>query len=461
MKRLFLLLGFSSLIACTNELEESAPSDEVNQITMTVKDFELDNKDSRMSVDVSPSGAVFKWSANDTVGIFPNEGAQAYFPMTNGAGTNQASFTGGGWALKTSSKYAAYYPYNFYNRDLKKIAVNYEGQTQKGNGSTAHLGAYDYMAAVATTPSSGKVNFDFQHLGCLVELNVTLPKASTYNSITLSCDEAVFTKRGTIDLSQSTPKIISKVPKSSDFTVKFKSLVTTQENDVVTVYFITAPVNLKGKILNISVDNNGFSEQLGTVVISKDWIAGRYYQIRAMSNSDNLLWVDLGLPSGLLWASHNVGAEKPEDYGDYFAWGEITPKESYDKFTSLTYGKTMKDFSGNPQYDAATANWGAPARMPKKTELDELQSKCTWTWVESKEGYSVLGPNGNSIFLPAASFKYGTSFQYAGEMAFYWSSTPNEDDDIEAYRLDFCSEIVTPPFRDPRFFGFSVRPVRD
>ena len=274
MKRLFLLLGFSSLIACTNELEESAPSDEVNQITMTVKDFELDNKDSRMSVDVSPSGAVFKWSENDTVGIFPNEGGQVYFPMTNGAGTNQASFTGGGWALKTSSKYAAYYPYNFYNRDLKKIAVNYEGQTQKGNGSTAHLGAYDYMAAVATTPTSGKVNFDFQHLGCLVELNMALPRKGTLSSITLSSDYPLFVSKGVVDLTLPSSEI-QPIQLSKSLTLNVENITTQSDWENVKIYMMMAPKDLTQYCVKVDVVSNGNTYK-GTIE-SKKMLAGRYY----------------------------------------------------------------------------------------------------------------------------------------------------------------------------------------
>ena len=278
MKRLFLLLGFSSLIACTNELEESAPSDEVNQITMTVKDFELDNKDSRMSVDVSPSGAVFKWSENDTVGIFPNEGAQAYFPMTNGAGTNQASFTGGGWALKTSSKYAAYYPYNFYNRDLKKIAVNYEGQTQKGNGSTAHLGAYDYMAAVATTPSSGKVNFDFQHLGCLMEIKMTIPEPCKLTYLTINDPYPHYsnTSNGYIDLGSITPKITYNKKRK----LILNDIATSSPNEVITLYMMVPPSNSNEDGLEIEVGNEQGVQYVGWGEPNKQYLAGKYYIVK-------------------------------------------------------------------------------------------------------------------------------------------------------------------------------------
>ena len=87
-------------------------------------------------------------------------------------------------------------------------------------------------------------------------------------------------------------------------------------------------------------------------------------------------YVDIGLPSGLKWATCNVGASSPEDYGDYFAWGETSPKAEYTWENSVTYGEQMSDISGNAQYDAATANWGGSWRMPTKEQMEELVEHC-------------------------------------------------------------------------------------
>ena len=113
-------------------------------------------------------------------------------------------------------------------------------------------------------------------------------------------------------------------------------------------------------------------------------------------------YVDLGL--SVKWATCNVGASKPEEYGDYFAWGETSTKEEYTEENSLTYGKKMSDIAGNAQYDAARANWGGSWRMPTEYEWQELIDKCKWEWgkVTGVKVNKVTGPNGNSIFLPAA-----------------------------------------------------------
>ena len=173
-------------------------------------------------------------------------------------------------------------------------------------------------------------------------------------------------------------------------------------------------------------------------------------------------WVDLGLPSGTKWATCNVGATSPEEYGDYFAWGETSTKSSYTLKNSLTYGKYMNDISGNAQYDAAVANWGGGWRMPTRSEMQELIDKCTWTWTAQNgvNGYKVTGPSGASIFLPAAGRRYGSSLDNAGIYGNYWSSTPNDDRNYNynAYRL-YLNMYNHYMGYDYRVIGRSVRPV--
>ena len=173
-------------------------------------------------------------------------------------------------------------------------------------------------------------------------------------------------------------------------------------------------------------------------------------------------YVDLGLPSGLKWATCNVGASSPEEYGDYYAWGEIETKSEYDESNSKTIGKSMNDISGNWKYDVARARWGGSWRLPTKKELEELKSNCKWEWttINGKKGYKVTGPNGNSIFLPAAGYRYGSSLYYAGEYGFYWSSTPYESYDNDAYRLYFDSSRHDVSWYN-RLSGRSVRPVSE
>lgn len=128
----------------------------------------------------------------------------------------------------------------------------------------------------------------------------------------------------------------------------------------------------------------------------------------------------------------------------------------------MTREKSFSDISGNSQYDAARARWGGSWRLPTKKELGELKSKCTWTWTSQggHNGYKVTGPNGKSIFLPAAGFRFGSSLYYSGENGRYWSSTPYGSSTQRAYGLYFSSSRRNVNW-DYRILGLSVRPVSE
>ena len=164
-------------------------------------------------------------------------------------------------------------------------------------------------------------------------------------------------------------------------------------------------------------------------------------------------YVDLGL--SVKWATCNVGASAPEEYGDYFAWGEVEPKEEYSwstyKWCNGSYDTHTK-YCTNSFYgtidnrtvleasdDAAAVNWGGVWRMPTYEEQDELLNNCTWTWTTQNgvNGYTVTGPNGNRIFLPAAGYRIDSSLDRAGSYGDYWSSSLDTDDSDGAWDLGF------------------------
>ncbi len=169
-------------------------------------------------------------------------------------------------------------------------------------------------------------------------------------------------------------------------------------------------------------------------------------------------YVDLGL--SVKWATCNVGASSPTGYGSYFAWGETSTKSEYTTDNSTTYGKDLGSIAGNSNYDVARAKWGGSWRLPTASEIDELKSKCKYEWTTqgSVNGYKVTGPNGNSIFLPAAGYRYGSSLSYQGSRGYYWSSTP--DGTGNACSLYFYSGDFSRDWYG-RFYGFSVRPVSE
>lgn len=196
-------------------------------------------------------------------------------------------------------------------------------------------------------------------------------------------------------------------------------------------------------------------------------------------------WVDLGLPSGIKWAGWNVGASRPEEYGGYYAWGETSTKSDYTwetyKYKEKYYLYDIPDywhwtgsFIGNEisgtSYDVAHVKWGGGARMPTLKEFDELRYNCTFEYgtYNGVAGCFVTGPNGNSIFLPIAGYRYLGDLYREGDFGEFWSGTYDDlfhDDGSKAFlfsvnspgcAVDLCRWSVS-----DRYYGNSVRPVKE
>lgn len=180
-------------------------------------------------------------------------------------------------------------------------------------------------------------------------------------------------------------------------------------------------------------------------------------------------FVDLGLPSGLLWARNNVGASTPYADGDYYAWGE-TQTKSYYSWSTYKWGSNPTKYNSSDgkttleaSDDVATVKWGKECRMPSRAEFQELYNKCDWTWKSNyngTSGYLVKGPNGQTIFLPASGYRYG-DLSYHGSDGYYWSSSLYTSNTDYAYYLNFDSGFINPCDINYRYNGHSVRPVAE
>ncbi|MBR3123153.1 MAG: hypothetical protein IKH48_03245 [Prevotella sp.] len=203
------------------------------------------------------------------------------------------------------------------------------------------------------------------------------------------------------------------------------------------------------------------------------------------NNEDNktevptALAIDLGLPSGTQWANCNVGATKPEDYGDYFAWGETKAKKEYSWTTYKWYSNVYNGLTKYNSFrelgtvdgkdeldltdDAAYVNWGGNWQTPSEEQIGELLKECLWTWTQLNgvNGYQVKSKtNGNSIFLPVGGWYGGISLNHDGMYGYYWSRSLYKHHSTQAFFLYLYVTNVRQNRDLVRYHGYNVRPVR-
>lgn len=241
---------------------------------------------------------------------------------------------------------------------------------------------------------------------------------------------------------------------------------------------VAVPSVSQADVLRGDVDGNG-KVSIGDVTALINYLLTGVWPDEPVIPADGHEWVDLGLPSGTLWATCNVGANAPEEYGDYFAWGETAPKDYYvwgtykwcnGSSTTLTKYCTSSSYGYNgfvdnkteldPEDDAAYAHYPG-GRMPSLEQIQELVSSCNWQWTQRNgvNGQLGTGPNGNTIFLPAAGRRLDESLDGAGSWGGYWSRKLIPDYSDNAYCLYFHSRDMDRGIGS-RFMGFAIRAVR-
>lgn len=253
---------------------------------------------------------------------------------------------------------------------------------------------------------------------------------------------------------------------------------------------LSATTGSGDKTITVSIDANAStSSRSGTITVKGTNSGTKTISVsqegaNATSGYENgHEWVDLGLPSGTLWATCNIGASSPENYGDYFAWGEIMSKKEYSSENYIHfngtidyiikycddkgYGKVDNKSSLELEDDAAYMNWGNKWRIPTYKEQNELCTECNWTWITQNgiNGYKITSKiNSKSIFLPAAGRKHYLIYENAGSNGFYWTSSLYEGREWPrspraACHLYFYDGDAWCKCDEFRFEGLPIRPV--
>ena len=438
-----LILSLLLLVACDPAAELGTPFHKGQEVVLTAAIGEqrpqmmpqkhphpqrVSGKDSDTTIDLL-------WDEGDEIRVHVGE-ASSVFRLVAGAGTANASFIG--TMPADGSSYTVSYPVNYSDALLQQ-------QTYVPNGIAKGL-----MKMRTSSPGTIDDGFTLQAEHAVLGLQLT------GNS---EIGKLVLTKNGA-DGKAATPS----------YTLNCTSIVLT---DVPTLFYIVLPTGTWEHGFTVTVYAADNTTIIDSLITTKPFTFESTNATMMAAKEVTVLpeYVDLGL--SVKWATFNVGATSPEDYGDYFAWGETEPKEEYswkkykwskgteNNITITKYNSTDSKHVLEPGDDAAHVHWGGKWRMPTIEEQTELREQCIWTWtsINGIWGHLVTGPNGKSIFLPAAGNITNTDLSYANVMGYQWSSSVKPG--ICAHRMHFSKNIIEDYDGGSRACGASIRPVYD
>lgn len=485
-----LAMGVMSFVtSCSNEMVEPA----ADAVMLEAEVSAIANTRAVVEGTSLPAGSEY--------GLYVFQG----FGAVSGNIKMSVNSTSTGYLLTNNSevKVCAYYPYSEYGVDGEDVISIYPGTT-------------DYLHTVSSeiyTQSNPKASVTLHHALARVKFNVTVA-ADAKGSYEVYFNELgnVYTK-GFMRLGIDGDGVYGHYKSNGIVSVEpIKEYL--KAGSVVTTEVFLVPQNLKDETPNISFNIDGEIKNISADIVNatfdSKWESGKVYTynitikdgvklsvapatieewgeaevlegVTAKEEQEKHEYVDLGL--SVKWATCNVGANAPEEYGLYFAWGETTgytqntsDGRSFDwanykwckgssstmtKYcTNSSYGTVDNKTVLEPEDDAAHVNWGGDWRIPTKEEQDELRNSCTWTWttLNGVNGCKVVGKNGNFIFLPAAGCRNDSSSSNVGSYGYYWSSSLNSDYSNLAYYLYFYSGRVGWDYYY-RYNGHSVRAV--
>ena len=244
--------------------------------------------ETRASLSQEGDGAIhFLWEATDTVGVYPDKGSQVFFDLSDGAGTNVAKFDGGGWALRENSKYSCYFPFVCDMKlDRNSIPVSFADQEQKGTSN--YEGVRFCLASEGTSSSTGSLQFHFQMLNSIIRIKAIGLPAGTYTKLSLKTDDALFVQKGTFGLDEMS---IKGKTYSNALEVSLKDFTLTEastEQNPALIYLTSAPVDLRGHKITITVFSEDGSTYQCVKTPSKVFAAGAWVGFKCVMESSSV-----------------------------------------------------------------------------------------------------------------------------------------------------------------------------
>ena len=396
-KHLLFLCFLAVLTACSDdafvpqsEVIPATGNGSIDYISMTVPDIEIDDATTRSKLIDDGTELKFVWQENDAIGVVPMNGRPLSFPIhAENAQKNTAVFDGGDWALKTDTKYAAFFPIGAKNQDtdIRHIAIDYTGQTQ------ANWMKYDFLATGAVQPKDGAVKFTMQRLSAILKINVEFDSdnINTVRYATLVAPEPLFGVKGTLDLSGSepvyTPEGRTKFI-NTDIGVE-KSFSSSSEKIVFTFYFMIPPTNLSGKQMKLIL-NSDLGTAKETTFDGQNYEAGKAYSIMtdgwdARIRNANLIKA-AGLDGGSAWTYREqilqVKKIDVSDLNDPTVCDEIGFFRNLEDLRCAGNKITDLDFSNNPKLTSLSCSNNQLTSLdvsnnPKLTYLSCIKNQLT------------------------------------------------------------------------------------
>lgn len=248
---LLAITAMLSLPACDKEQEKTAEVQTIN--VLAPKDVMFEAASTKGASVRDGSSLVFNWTAGDIIGVFPDDGDQLQLPIPAAKGSTSATFDVGGRALKNDASYAAYYPFSgVYHKVNEAIVMDYTGQVQDGNGSFAHISAYDFLASAKVSPKNNAVTLQMVRQGSILCMDIPVPQPEEVKSLVISCEEAIFVEKATLDISGNTP-VVTPVKMTDKLTLMFVNIKTTAANETVRVYMAVQPVDFSAKTVTVTI----------------------------------------------------------------------------------------------------------------------------------------------------------------------------------------------------------------
>ena len=454
----------------------------------------------------------FLWSNGDCIGICRSgatANGTAAFTLLKG-GASAGNFVNDAFSLNPGTAYHAFYPFAAGTTSTA-YAIHLDGQVQDGNGSVAHIGAYNYMSADFNTNEQNGANFTFSNLCAVLQLHFKADGADVYSKLNIASDGTPFALRTNYNLASRTASVTDS---RGYVSLSFGDGMTVKNGEDVTATIVVYPVDQSAAKLTFTVTGqNGKAKEM--TFSGYAMTAGKLYHFYqddsrgdppygGCPDGDHHHAVDLGLPSGNLWSCCDLGAEYPWEFGPSLAWGEIDlvtkntsnwlnykfmkedNEENNEKniskyqipdkrYNMPWYNSADSTFVGDnkkeldPQDDAARVNWGGGWRMPTQADAEELINYTNQVWTDNYNGTGQSGfilykkrDNGTyslwdaHIFIPN-NIWYGNNASYSSSTGLYmWTSTLRTTTSVQVLSMGWFYI----GWNDVRTCLYRIRPVR-